>query len=66
MQRSIEGLRGKLTTVVIAHRLSTIRQADRIYVVADGRVVESGDFASLYAREGSHFRRICQLQGLNA
>jgi ABC-type multidrug transport system fused ATPase/permease subunit len=66
VQRSIEGLRGKLTTVVIAHRLSTIRQADRIYVVADGRVVESGDFASLYAREGSHFRRICQLQGLNA
>jgi NHLM bacteriocin system ABC transporter ATP-binding protein len=40
------------TRVVIAHRLSTIRQADRIYVIDDGRIVQSGTFEELMATEG--------------
>ncbi len=40
------------TRVVIAHRLSTIRNADRIYVVEAGRVIEVGRFEELVAREG--------------
>jgi ATP-binding cassette subfamily C protein len=57
---------GAVTTVLIAHRLSTLRWADLIYVVEDGRVVESGDWASLSARLDGRFRTWCVAQGLAA
>ncbi len=59
-------MRGALTTVLIAHRLSTIRWADLIYVVEDGRIVESGDWVSLSARLDSRLRNWCVAQGLAA
>ena len=40
------------TRIVIAHRLSTIRNANRIYVLQAGRVVQSGQFDELIAIEG--------------
>jgi ATP-binding cassette, subfamily B, bacterial len=55
IQRSIDHLAHERTTIAIAHRLSTVRNADRIYVLAEGRVVESGthdelvDAAGVYA-----------------
>ena len=49
VQRSIEDLRGSKTLILIAHRLSTIRNADCIYVMADGKVVEQGTHAELMA-----------------
>src|SRR5690606_41011670 len=42
------------TTLVIAHRLSTIRTADRIVVLDDGRVAETGTHAGLLTRSGAH------------
>ena len=47
-------MRGR-TTFVIAHRLSTIRRADQILVVQDGRILERGTHASLYAAQGRYF-----------
>jgi ATP-binding cassette subfamily C protein len=47
---SLERLRA--TRIVIAHRLSTIRGADRILVLHDGRVVQSGTYVELTEREG--------------
>ena len=45
---------GKLsvTRIVSAHRLSTIRQADRVYVLQGGRVIQQGSFDELMAEEG--------------
>jgi len=42
-----------ITRVVIAHRLSTILKADRIYVIDGGRVLESGNYAELMAKQGA-------------
>jgi len=54
IQDALNRLSRGRTTIVIAHRLSTIRNADRIAVVDDGRIVESGDHATLLAQRGSY------------
>jgi len=52
IQRSIDRLAADRTTVAVAHRLSTIKDADRIVVVDDGRVVESGAHEELIDADG--------------
>ena len=52
IQTALEALSVGRTTLVIAHRLGTIRDADRIVVMQDGRVVETGSHADLTARAG--------------
>jgi NHLM bacteriocin system ABC transporter ATP-binding protein len=49
------------TRVVIAHRLSTIRNADRVYVMEDGRLVQDGPVADLMAEDGP-FKRLAARQ----
>jgi len=54
IQAGLASLMQGRTTFVIAHRLSTIRRADQILVVEDGRIVERGNHATLYALEGRY------------
>ncbi|MBX3501001.1 MAG: ABC transporter ATP-binding protein [Alphaproteobacteria bacterium] len=49
---ALDRLKADRTTIVIAHRLSTVRDADLIVAMDEGRVVETGDHASLIARGG--------------
>jgi ABC-type multidrug transport system fused ATPase/permease subunit len=56
-------MRGR-TTFVIAHRLSTIRRADQILVVEEGRIVERGNHASLYALGRRYFDLYTKQHGL--
>jgi len=50
--RALHKLAHHQTTVIIAHRLSTIRDADRIFVMEQGRLVEQGSHAELFAKGG--------------
>ena len=52
VQNALAALMQGRTTLVIAHRLSTIKHSNMIYVIDDGRVLESGDHASLVAQGG--------------
>lgn len=54
IQQAIENLQKGKTTIVVAHRLSTIINADRIYVIHNGKVAEEGTHDSLLAQNGAY------------
>lgn len=63
IQKTLERVGKGRTTVVVAHRLATIQNADVIFVMHQGRVVESGDHRSLLERKGAYWQ-MCQAQDL--
>lgn len=56
VQKALENLMKNRTTLVIAHRLSTVKNADRIVVIEDGKIVEIGRHEELLKNNGSYNR----------
>ncbi|EGD36634.1 multidrug ABC superfamily ATP binding cassette transporter, ABC protein [Streptococcus sanguinis SK150] len=61
IQASLRKMRQGRTTIAIAHRLSTIQDADCIYVLDKGRIIESGSHEELLAQDGT-YKKMYQLQ----
>lgn len=61
VQHALDGLMHNRTTIIIAHRLATIRKADRIIVMEDGKIVETGDHDQL-VKQGGTYARLAALQ----
>jgi ABC-type multidrug transport system fused ATPase/permease subunit len=53
IQKALHDMRGKVTVILIAHRLNTIQHADKVFLVEEGSVKDSGTFKDLIARNPS-------------
>lgn len=63
IQDSIDALKGKYTLLIVAHRLSTIKNADRIVLMNEGRIVDMDSFDRLIEKQ-ERFKRMVELQDL--
>jgi len=64
VQTAMNNLAENKTTITIAHRLSTIKNADIIYVIDNGTVVEKGSHQELLDKNGT-YKKLCEQQALN-
>jgi len=64
IQEALDNLMEGRTTLIIAHRLSSVVKADRIIVLEDGRLVESGNHGALVAAGGVYAELMAQQQGI--
>ena len=62
VQDALEILMENRTTIIIAHRLSTIRNVDTIFVLNNGKIVETGNFEALSKIENGVFNNLLKLQ----
>lgn len=67
IQQALAKLLKGRTAIIIAHRLSTIREADTIFVLENGRILERGSHADLMKKQGEYFGLVkSQFQMLDA
>tara|TARA_Y100001935_G_scaffold207685_1_gene177009 strand:+ start:14356 stop:16161 length:1806 start_codon:yes stop_codon:yes gene_type:complete len=56
IQKTLDGLKEKITLIIVAHRLSTIKNVDNIHVIKDKTIVESGTYQELSKNQQSSFK----------
>lgn len=61
IQIAVQRLSGRVTILAVAHRLSTIKNADKILVLENGRIIQEGSHDSLMRKEGQ-YRKLVELQ----
>lgn len=61
IQKAIDEISKNRTTIVIAHRLSTVKKADKILVIENGEIIESGTHEQLIAKNGK-YATLCKIQ----
>ena len=64
IQNSVELLKGRITVIIIAHRLSTIKSVDKIFLLENGKMIESGSYNELINNNNSKFNKFAKLQVL--
>ena len=64
VQDALTNLMKNRTSIVIAHRLSTIQEADKIYVMQDGEIIEEGKHESLMAK-GGVYKKLIEIQSVS-
>ncbi|XP_063931284.1 ATP-dependent translocase ABCB1-like isoform X2 [Zophobas morio] len=64
VQAALDAISGECTTIIVAHRLSTIRNANRIIVLSEGKVLEEGNHAELMEKRGDYYNLVVS-QGLS-
>ena len=62
IQQAIERLTQHRTTLIVTHRLATVEQADKIVVLDEGRIVESGVHATLMSNRGTYYKLVSAWQ----
>jgi len=65
IQEAIANLVKGRTTIAIAHRLATLRNADRLVVIEDGKIIEEGNHEELMTKADGHFAKLVKLQAEN-
>lgn len=63
IQRALTGLMVNRTSFLVAHRLSTIRDADKIMVIGEGRILETGNHESLMEKKGRYYEMVISQMG---
>ncbi|KAM0506669.1 hypothetical protein ACHAPB_003030 [Verticillium nonalfalfae] len=63
VQAVFDAAKGQRTMITVAHRLATVQNADIIFVMADGQIIERGDHAALIAKRGMYFQMVNQRGG---
>ena len=63
---ALKGLHGQVSMLIVAHRLATVQMADRIHVLDQGRIVQSGSWDDLLANREGAFARMAGKQGIVA
>ncbi|KAK9877112.1 hypothetical protein WA026_016857 [Henosepilachna vigintioctopunctata] len=65
VQAALDSLNGECTTIIVAHRLTTIRNANRIFVLSEGKVVEEGSYEELMNKKDVFFNLVSSQTGKN-
>lgn len=65
IQSQLEARQGQHTTFIIAQRISSVKKADKIYIIEDGQISESGTHEELLKNKGYYYDIYCMQQGMN-